>query len=65
VVQLGIIATITGRNSAVALVDDRCGKTSNREPFAYDKLGRVRTYLKASTIAEADAHFTEAANDKP
>ncbi len=50
---------IAGRNEALRLVEVECHKAATVTAFTWDKLDRVRSYLKKSTIEEANSHFAQ------
>ena len=56
---MDILTIIAGRDFAYEVIDALCGKTADKNPYAYDKLCNVRRYLKTSTIAEANGYHKE------
>jgi hypothetical protein len=59
-----ILTLTAGRNAAFELIDRIAGQAAaSKEPYAWDKLDRVRRYIKQSTVDECDAHFKENFDD--
>ena len=54
---MDIVEIANARNEATRIVDLLAGQSANKEPFAWDKLDRIRTYLKKSTVQECDDYF--------
>jgi hypothetical protein len=64
---MDILTIIKGRDLAYGAINALCGKTADKNPYAWEKLDAIRRYLRTETIREVAHYFNkeEPTNVKP
>ena len=50
---------VAGWNAAMKLIDDLAQQYAQKEPYAWVKLDRIRSYIKKAAVQECDNYFSQ------